>query len=536
MKFYKNIGIIIAIIILIVIGLNVFFYMSFYNQQVKSHSIIISKQAKLCGIEVEDNLNDFTNDLNFYFNKYDFYQLFKEKNIQNEPIRKLRQFFIKYNDLISSIEIIDFNGNLFIFNGNSENYFEKSYKEGSKKALKTNNFAFYEKDNTLIYNSILKDGNDVIANLRIKLELKTYFEIIFKQYHISNQYFQSLINNNGEVTYNNLNHNIIYSQKASILNSINNNYEEFYNQSVRTKDSNEDIISAIYPINILGFKYGLVFSETKSSIYNLVIRKAGLISFFTIFTFIVIIVVFLNLVKSLKQNEKILKQRNADLEQLTFSSSHHLQEPLRKIILFADRLSSKLSNESNQAELEILKKIQNFASKMRTMLNGLLQFSEINLKGNEFTSLDINKLTYEIIKEKPKLLIHEKNIIISKLPEITGDKYQIKTLFTEILINSINFANKENNLNISIHEGKSNRKYTQIIIKDNGIGIDLKYKNRIFEPFQQLKPEEGSKRFGIGLSLVQKIIERHKSEVFVESVENDSFTIILNFNKNLKNG
>jgi signal transduction histidine kinase len=536
MKFYKNIGIVITIIIFIVIGLNVFFYVSFYNQQIKAHRIIISKQAKLCGIEVEEDLNDLKNDLNFYFNKYDLYQLFKEKNAQSESVRKLRQFFIKYNDLISSIEIIDNQGNRFIFNGNSDNYFEKSFLEISKKTLEKKNFGYFDTNKNLIYNSTLKDGNDFIANLRIKIELKTYFEIIFKQYHISNQYFQSLIDYKGNITYNNLNKNILYSKNDIITKSISNNYEDLYNQTVSYNKNKEEIISAVYPINIFGFNYGLVFSETKSSIYDLVLRKTGLISFLTIMTFIVIIVVFLNLVRSLKQKEEILKQRNLDLEQLTFSSSHHLQEPLRKIILFSDRLSSKLLSDTNSSELEILKKIQTFASNMRSMLNGLLLFSEINLKGDKFTTINTNNLITEILNEKFSFLLHENKISINKLPEITGDKNQIKILFTEFITNAINFANKEKKLEISVYEGKSNRKFNQIIIKDNGIGIDIKYKHKIFEPFQQLNIEENSKRFGIGLTLVQKIIERHKSEVTIDSIDNENFTAIINFNKNLKNG
>lgn len=536
MKFYKNIGVVITIIIMIVIGLNIFFYLSFYNQQLKSHSTIISKQAKLCGIEVENKFNDLANDLNFYFNKYDLYLLFNEKNIQSESVRKLRQFFIKYNDIITGIEIIDKNGNKFIFNGNSENYFEKQYSEINKQTLENRKFAYLDSSNNLVYNSILKDGNELIANLKIRLELKTFFEIIFKQYHINNQYFQCLIDEKGLIIYNNLNNEIFFSENKNISNSVKNNYEEFINQSVVSENKRHDIISAIYPIKIYGFNYGIIFSETKSSIYDLVLRKAGIISFFTIFTFIVIIVIFLNLVKSLKQNEEILKQRNTDLEQLTFSSSHHLQEPLRKIILFSDRLSSKFSQESQLAEIESLKKIQLFASSMRSMLNGLLKFSEINLKGSLFKKLNINNILNEIIKEHSNNLFVDNNIFIAKLPEITGDENQIKTLFTEIITNSINFANKEKDLKISIYEGKSNRIFNQIIITDNGIGIDLKYKERIFEPFQQLNPEEGSKRFGIGLTLVQKIIERHKSQIIIESIENENFTIIINFKNNLKNG
>lgn len=537
MKFYKNIGIFITIITLIVIALNVFFYTSFYNQQLKSHSIIISKQAKLCGNQVEDNINDFKNDLNFYFNKNDIYQLFDEKNTQSEAVRKLRQFFIKYNDLISSIEIIDNKGNKFIFNGNSENYFNKAYKESINQEILFKNTAYYNSANKLIYTSVIKNGNDIIANVNLKLELNAYFEIAFRQYHINNQYFQSLIDHKGNIIYHNLlTGEINFSNRYLIEDAINHNFEDLISQKVQYNDKNEKIISGIYPIDILGYKYGLVFSEKKSSIYDVVIRKTGLISFFTILTFIIIIIIFQSLVKSLKQNEIVLKQRNLDLEQLTFSASHHLQEPLRKIFIFSDRLSLKMNSEIYNQEIDYIKKIQNFALIMRQMLNGLLLYSEINLKGNKFKIIDLNELLLSLINQKTEYLSLNKNIFINHLPDIKGDDEQVRTLFNQILDNSINFAKKDLPLKIEIFQGEKSNNYDQIIIKDNGKGFDSKYNELIFEPFQQLAPEEGNNRYGIGLTLARKIVERHRGKIFIYGNPNEGCTIKIDFYKKLKNG
>ena len=536
MKFYKNIIFFITVITLIVIALNVFFYTSFYNQQLKTHGLILSRQVKYTGNQVEDNINNLKNDLNFYFNKYDFYQLFNDKNLQSEPIRKIRQFFIKYNDLISSIEITDKKGNTFIFDGNTENYFNKTYLENLKNKFLLKNAVNYDSTKNLIYTSILKDGNDVIANIKVKVELITYFEILFKQYHVNHQYFQSLANNEGEVIFQNLTTSIIfYRDKLLIKKSINENFEDLINQNVSYNNNKEDIISGIYPINIFGYKFGLIFSEKKSSIYDIVLRKTGLISFFTILTFIVILVIFQNLVKTLKQNEIVLKQRNLDLEQLTFSASHHLQEPLRKTFIFSDRLSSKLNVETNKQELEILRKIQGFSHNMRQMLNSLLFYSEINLKGNKFEIINLNNVIQSIIKEKSTYL-SEENIIISNLPEITGDIKQIKILFTQIIDNCINFAKKDNILKIEIFQGEKNKNYHLIKIKDNGVGFDKKYNELIFQPFQQLTPVEGSNRNGIGLTLASKIIEKHKGKIYAEGNLNEGCIITIEFFKKLKNG
>ncbi len=536
MKFYKNIVIFITVITLIVIALNVFFYTSFYNQQLKTHGLIISRQAKYTGTQVEDNINNLKNDLNFYFNKYDFYQLFNDKNLQSEPIRKIRQFFIKYNDLISSIEITDRKGNTFIFDGNTENYFNKTYLENLKNKFLIKNVVNYDSTNNLIYTSILKDGNDVIANIKVKVELVNYFEILFKQYHVNNQYFQSLINNEGKVIFQNFSESdILFSDNLIIIKSIKENYEDLINQNVSYNNNKEDIISGIYPINIFGYKFGLIFSEKKSSIYDIVLRKTGLISFFTILTFIVIIIIFQNLINTLKNNEIILKQRNLDLEQLTFSASHHLQEPLRKTFIFSDRLSSKLNVESNKEELEILRKIQGFSLNMRQMLNSLLFYSEINLKGNKFETINLNSVINTIIKEK-RTHLSEENIIISNLPEITGDFKQIKILFTQIIDNCINFAKKEITLKIEICQGEKNKNYYVIKIKDNGVGFEKKYNELIFQPFQQLSPIEGSNRNGIGLTLASKIIEKHKGKIYAEGNLNEGCTITIEFLKKLKNG
>jgi len=537
MKFYKNIGIFISIITLIVIILNLFFYTSFYNQQLKSHSTLLSKQAKLCGIQAEDNINDFKNDLSFYFNKYDFYELFKEQNIQGEAIRKLRQFFIKYNDLVSSIDITDTKGNTFSFNGNTENYFKKTYSSSQNYNIQAKNFAFYNSENEFFYTSALKDGNNIIANIRIKIELKNYFEIAFKQYHINNQYFQSLINDQSKIIYHNLNNkNFEFSNIKALGTSVNQNFENLINQQIIDKNTKENIITAIYPIDILGYKYGLAFSEKKSVIYDIVIRKSGLISFITILTFIIIIIIFQNLVKTLKRNEIKLKQTNSDLEQLTFSTSHHLQEPLRKIFLFSDRLSQKINQEENTKETELLKKIQNIASTMRQMLDGLLSYSDINLKGNSFESIDLNLLILSIISKNKNHLIFQENIFVNTLPDIFGDKEQIANLFDLIIENSIMYASKKQALKIEIFEGEKLKDYYQIIIKDNGLGFEQKFNELIFQPFQQLIRDENNHKNGIGLTLARKITERQGGRIYAEGMPEKGCKIIIEFLKKNKNG
>jgi|DewCreStandDraft_4_1066084.scaffolds.fasta_scaffold39011_2 signal transduction histidine kinase len=525
---YKNIKLYITITTLIVIIFNFLYYRSYYNQQIINHSNDLARQSKICGNLIEEKISDLRNDLKFYFTKEDFEILFNKQSTQNEAIKKLRQFFIKYNDLLTEITINDNFGNYLQFTGNTENYF-------SKKILKNNQINLIENDSVekvdssiIHFITTLKREKNTIANIYLKIDLKLFTENILKQYHVDEYNFQSLLDFKGRIIYSNYKYqNIEFSDINTIKYNIENNLESIIHQSIILKSNKQKIISSIYPIKIFGIKYGVLFSEKKSALYDVVYKKIGLISFFTIFFFLMIIFIFQILINTLKKNEAALIQRNKELEKITFSISHHLQEPLRKIAIFSDILQKKSKSET-EGNNEAFVKIPQLVDYMRTLLNSMLKYTEVVRKKNIVKQkVDLNEIISEI-KEKYK---SNENIEfkINSLINIEGEKQLIKQLLENIIDNSVKFAKENSKCQIEILSKKEG-KTIQLIIKDNGTGFEKKYETLVLEPFEKTG-NKNTTGTGLGLTIAQKIAELHKGNIKIESEVDKGTKVIVEFYK-----
>jgi len=528
-RLYKNVKFYITITTVIVIVFNFLYYRGYYNQQIKNHSINLARQSKLCGNTIEEKISDLRNDLKFYFTKEDFDILFDKNILQNESVKKIRQFFIKYNDLITEITINNDKGNYLQFTGNTDNYFSKKISKNYKSELIDNDSVIKYDLQYIYFVTPLKKEKNTLANILLKIDLKLFSEIFFKLFHINEHNFQTLLTKNGEIVYTNYKYNFDkYSEINLIKNHIDNNLESIIHQSIKYKNENNRIISSIYPIKIFGLKYGILFSEKKSVVYDIVFKKTGLISFFTIIFFLMIIFIFQLLIISLKKNELALVQRNKELEKITFSISHHLQEPLRKISIFSDMLKNKLKFDSNDNNLTF-QKIVNLVDYMRIMLNSLLKYTEIARKKEiQFEKINLNEIIYGI-KEKHD---DNKNIEfkIHSLIDFYGEKQLINQLIEYIIDNSIKFAIENKKCKIEIY-CKNGRKFIQLIVKDNGIGFEQQYENVVFEPFYKIG-KNSNLNVGLGLTIAQKIVEFHKGNIKINSEINKGTEVIIEFKKN----
>lgn len=223
-----------------------------------------------------------------------------------------------------------------------------------------------------------------------------------------------------------------------------------------------------------------------------------------------------------------LKRSNKELEQFAYIASHDLQEPLRKVIAFGDRLKSKYSDKLDETGIDFINRMNLSASRMQKMINDLLCFSRISSKANPFTKIDLNIILkdvisdYEIAIEKSKALIN-----YSILPEIEGDTSQITQLFNNLIGNALKYQNKSNNPVININSEIIAKNKIRISITDNGIGIEEQYFEQIFQPFIRLHGRAEYEGNGIGLAICKKIIERHKGNIKVNSVINSGSTFII---------
>ncbi|MFV9551242.1 sensor histidine kinase [Algibacter sp. PT7-4] len=224
-----------------------------------------------------------------------------------------------------------------------------------------------------------------------------------------------------------------------------------------------------------------------------------------------------------KQREKLmneLESQNEELDNYAYLVSHDLKSPLRSI----DALTSWLKQESDDSKAgnnsENLKLIRDNVEKMDNLISGILNYSTINKKQSQVYQLETKAIIDEILAET-QIPEHILIKIAPDMPTINGDKFRIKQLFKNLIDNAIKYNNKKQGL-LEIGNAKQPNHW-QFYVKDNGVGIDKQYFDKIFKPFQKL--ENNSTATGIGLSIAKKIVLAYEGKIWVESAINIGTTI-----------
>lgn len=229
-----------------------------------------------------------------------------------------------------------------------------------------------------------------------------------------------------------------------------------------------------------------------------------------------------------------LKRSNEDLEQFAYVASHDLQEPLRKIRSFGDRLLMKYKGELDENGQIYIDRMQAAAKRMQNLIEDLLAFSRITRSSELPGAVDLN-LVFEEIKDDLEDQICRKNakLEISKLPKILGVKSQVQRLFQNLVSNGIKFSREgiDPLVEVSAKKFKAEElpekfsiipkydNYVAITISDNGIGFNEKYKDQIFNVFQRLHGKNEFEGTGIGLAICKKIAVHHGGDIIAESEE-----------------
>ena len=211
-----------------------------------------------------------------------------------------------------------------------------------------------------------------------------------------------------------------------------------------------------------------------------------------------------------------LKRSNSDLEQFAYISSHDLQEPLRSIAGYLQLFDKKYRGKfDNDADSYINSTIA-AAERMRDIINDVLQYSRISKKNEPFSEVDVNEAVAQAcLNTRDTIESGGAVIIYSGLPRVYGDFGQIARLFQNFISNSVKFRGKEPP-RIEITARENSKDYI-FKVKDNGIGIEPQYAEKVFAIFQRLHSRREYPGTGIGLAVCKKIVERHGGRIWLES-------------------
>ncbi|MDW7691082.1 PAS domain S-box protein [Flammeovirgaceae bacterium SG7u.111] len=225
-----------------------------------------------------------------------------------------------------------------------------------------------------------------------------------------------------------------------------------------------------------------------------------------------------------------LERSNRELEDFAYISSHDLQEPLRKIQTFGDRIKRKEAENLTEKGQDYLNRMLSSASRMQKLINDLLTLSRVSTKMKAFETVDLNHILEEVLSDLEHSIERNKvTITIDSLPKIEGDPTQLRQLFQNLISNAIKFKKDGEDPVITIELKQptdSTEDKIEIHVRDNGIGFDEKYLDRIFNIFQRIagRQYEGS---GIGLSICKKIAIRHGGNITAHSTSGEGSTFIV---------
>jgi signal transduction histidine kinase len=217
-----------------------------------------------------------------------------------------------------------------------------------------------------------------------------------------------------------------------------------------------------------------------------------------------------------------LERSNRELQDFAFVASHDLQEPLRKIQAFGDRLRSKHGAALGDEGRDYLERMQAAARRMHNLINDLLTFSRVTSKAQPFVPTDLGQVVREVLADLEfRVQETEGEVEVGDLCTIDADPLQMRQLFQNLIGNALKFHRPGVPPLVRITAGEApgeeGAPCCRIEVEDNGIGFDVKYLDRIFTPFQRLHGRTEYEGTGMGLAVCRRIVERHGGTITAES-------------------
>jgi PAS domain S-box-containing protein len=240
----------------------------------------------------------------------------------------------------------------------------------------------------------------------------------------------------------------------------------------------------------------------------------------------------------LRDYMKQLERSNSELERFASIASHDLQEPLRKIQAFSDRLTERFREELPETGRDYLERIGGAAKRMQDLINDLLMFSRLSAKGQAYARVNLGKIARSVLSDL-EIRIEETGgkVIVGELPTLDADPVHMRQLLQNMIGNALKFARPEVPPEVTIRaevvempeRDPGDPETLRLTISDNGIGIDPRHHERIFGIFERLHSRAKYEGTGVGLAVCRKIVEQHSGSITIASAvdQGTTFTILL---------
>lgn len=222
-----------------------------------------------------------------------------------------------------------------------------------------------------------------------------------------------------------------------------------------------------------------------------------------------------------------LERSNQELQEFAFVASHDLSEPLRKVQTFGRLLKARSAERFDEQDKDYISRMTGAAERMQNLLDALLRYSGIQTRGQEFEAVKLDDIVQDATNDLEVMISKAgAHIEITSLPEVNGDRDQLRQVFQNLIANAVKFRRQGVDPLVKIYATR-NRKFHRVMVEDNGIGFDEKYLDKIFQPFQRLHGRSEYEGIGMGLAICKKIVERHRGAITAKSTPESGSTFIV---------
>jgi len=238
--------------------------------------------------------------------------------------------------------------------------------------------------------------------------------------------------------------------------------------------------------------------------------------------------------EKLRQSAVQLERSNRELQDFAYVASHDLQEPLRKVTVFSERLREANADKFSPDSLGYLDRMQKATARMQTLINDLLTFSRVTTKSQPFAPVNLAEIAAGVVEDlEGRIEMVKGRVEVGLLPVIDAEPLQMRQLLQNLIGNALKFRRPEEPPVVKVEAQiipdpqNPEKQLCRLTVSDNCIGFEEKYAERIFQVFQRLHTRNEYEGTGMGLAIVRKIALHHGGDIIAKSKPGEGSTFIL---------